>query len=264
METDTDHAPMQVDDDAKTDSDVLQGMSGMSVDTPADANSEELPPPQSQTKDTAKSPQKKDESNCNNKVIQQQKNEDESTVHPVGTTSSYHGEYHKALMGALDSALDGAFKKYLFSPYSTWLPLFEDSMKENSNKIMHFYPILLHELKKKIANQYVHEFQRINAAQNLAYLQQKMTMTFYDENSATPKDTEPQSLSTSFIQEEPEDETVRYKNPKRTQRDQQMMKINETFRNEIAALDQQIAMAEYKKNELLSQIEEKKKALLAE
>ena len=42
------------------------------------------------------------------------------------------------------------------------------------------------------------------------------------------------------------------------------MKINETFREEIAALDQKIAKAQYKKNEIIARIEEKKKTLFNE
>lgn len=255
METESNQETMCVDDDLKTDSDIFQEMS---IDTPPDANSEVIPS-QSQSKQIMKSPQKNDECN-NDKPDGQNEN-----ISNILTTSNYHGEYHKALIDTLTRLLDGAFKKYLFSPYSTWLPLFEGSMKENSNKIMHFYPILLEELKTKISDHYLQEFEQIDAAQHLAYLQQKMAMTFYDENSETPKDTEPSSMANSFVQEEEtEDQSISYKHPKRTQRDQQMMKINETFRNEIAALDQKIAMAEYKKNELVSQIEKKKKTLFSE
>ena len=63
---------------------------------------------------------------------------------------------------------------------------------------------------------------------------------------------------------EDNEEVIEYKHPAQTVRDEQLMKINQVFKDEIAMLDQKIAMAKYKKNQIILQIEEKKKALFLE
>ena len=202
--------------------------------------------------------------------------ENQNTSNRLAPTSStsYHGEYHKALTDALIAFLDSAFKKHMESPYASWLKYFEKSMEKDVNKILHFYPILLHELKSKIQHHYLSEFDRIEAAKHLSYLQNKLALTFYKDDAEGLDDENDEKSSSNdtslMMMQESESEVVAnaeiisYSDPKQTIRDQQLLKINATFRREIEAIDQKIAMAQYKKNELLSKIEEKKKTLFAQ
>merc|ERR1712228_16364 len=192
------------------------------------------------------------------------KNTSNSSMKTDNISNAYHGEYHKALTDALSLFLESAFKKHLESPYSSWLRFFEKSMENDVNKILHFYPILLHELKNKIQHHYLTEFEKISAAKNLGFLQNKMVLTFYRDTEGLEDENDEKSSSndTSMISESEmiaNAQIISYSDPKQTIRDQQLIKINATFRKEIQSMDQKIAMAQYKKNELLSKIEEKKK-----
>eukprot|EP01084_Bolivina_argentea_P165449 287439_1 len=117
---------------------------------------------------------------------------------------------------------------------------FEQSMQNDANKMFHFYPILLNELKQKIKDKYLNEFENINAKKHLADLHNKTVLTLYKEAN---------------------DAIIQYTNPTQTMRDIHLTKINQTFTNQIDILNQQIAIAEQKRNQLIAQIEHKKKAL---
>ena len=249
--------PTENPSNAEQDDDIA--INNMSVDTQQCKDSAEPQQIESSNPSKQQNPEQKDDQIENN---QSSNKENTNTLNiPQETqsltpTPSYHGEYHKALIDTLTILLDDTFKKYLESPYSTWLPLFEKSMKNEANKILYFYPILLKELKQKIKQNYLNKFEQIEAAKHLSLLHNKITMTLYKDNDITPTGDEDE--------DDGNDDLIVYKNPKITVRDQQLMKINETFREEIAALDQKIAMAQYKKNEIIARIEEKKKTLFNE
>eukprot|EP01083_Nonionella_stella_P221262 790681_1 len=54
-------------------------------------------------------------------------------------------------------------------------------MEKDANKMFHFYPILLNELKQKIKDKYLNEFENINAKKHLADLHNKTVLTLYKE-----------------------------------------------------------------------------------
>eukprot|EP00484_Ammonia_sp_Unknown_P022723 CAMPEP_0197028148 /NCGR_PEP_ID=MMETSP1384-20130603/7905_1 /TAXON_ID=29189 /ORGANISM="Ammonia sp." /LENGTH=292 /DNA_ID=CAMNT_0042457103 /DNA_START=31 /DNA_END=909 /DNA_ORIENTATION=+ len=221
-----------------------------------------------------------------NGVVQQQHDkENQNTLNACNSEREpqclrYHGEYNKLLMDSLTRLLDDTFNGWIES-YPAWLSLFEQSMKNEPNKILYFYPILLKELKQKIQQHYIDEFEQIASAKHLAALHNREALTLYKDADITPsgaemndeeesanvdgKDSNDSSdvLKDKQEEEEVDGEVVRYKPPTVTVRDMELTLINQALLKEINVLDQKIAMAKYKKNELIAKIEQKKQTLFA-
>ena len=93
-----------------------------------------------------------------------------------------------------------------------------------------------------------------------------MVLTLYKDSVQTPgddnKDDEDDKDGDNDMKiknkSEDDEEVIEYKHSKQTMRDEQLMKRNQVFRYEIAMLYQK--MAKCKKNQIISQIEEKRKA----